>query len=620
MSKKEEDALQNLSKRDDTIITKADKGGAVVIVDVNDYIQEANRQLDNKEFYKKLTIDTTEINRIKVNRTINELKSSHLLNEKTANDLLNSEVKTPQFKMLPKVHKEGNTGRPVVSSIDCHTTKISKYIDNQLQPHVKEFKSYVKDSTDFIWKINSMEKIPDNSILVTMDVRSLYTYIPNKEGIEAVEKTLKRKNIGTRIISTFLRLVLTLNNFVFNSQNYLQIKGCAMGTKCAPSYTNIFMGMFEERYICPLIEKISNFYVRFIYDIFLIWTGTTDQLMKFKQQINEVHPSIKFDFNFSNKEINFLGTVVYKTQSGKLETKLYRKESDRQAYLHRKSEHPESLKRSIPFSQALRLRRICSTNNEFQDSCDKSRNKLIERGYKQQEINEGIERTKTLDRKKLLEEKTKKQSNRIPLVLTYNRTLPNVKRAISNNWNLLHINRRNRNLYDLLGCKNIADAKLQRLSKKKKIGFSTKCFSKSGNLCCKQVVHTQSFKSSVTQKTYHIFHDLNCKCKLLIYLMECRNCRIQYTGKSETEFNIRLKIHRKDVNRPNAPQAGQHFKLPNHIFNQHARFTLTEQLDNMRIDTDLATLRLKKREDFWIEKLKTLHPYGLNAELNFPNQ
>ena len=159
-----------------------------------------------------------------------------------------------------------------------------------------------------------------------------------------------RKTIGTRISSTFFLLFLTLTNFVLNSQNYLQIKGCAMGTKCAPSYANIFMGMFEERYIYFLIEKISNFYLRFIYDIFLIWGGTTDQLMKFKQQINEVHLSIKFDFNFSNKELNFLDTVLYKIQSGKLETKLYRKESDPQAYLHRKSEQPESLKRSIPFS------------------------------------------------------------------------------------------------------------------------------------------------------------------------------------------------------------------------------------------------------------------------------
>ena len=90
------------------------------------------------------------------------------------------------------------------------------------------------------------------------------------------------------------------------------------------------MGMFEERYIYPLIEKISNVYLQFIDDMFLIGTGTTDQLMKFKQQINEVHPSVKFDFNFPNKEINFLDTAVYKTQSGKLDHKLYRKGYDRQ--------------------------------------------------------------------------------------------------------------------------------------------------------------------------------------------------------------------------------------------------------------------------------------------------
>ena len=100
-----------------------------------------------------------------------------------------------------------------------------------------------------------MEKIPDNSILVTMDVRSLYTNTPNKEGIEAV----KRKNIGTRIVSTFLRLVLTLNNFVFNSQNYLQIKGCAMSTKCAPSYANIFMVCLKKDTYILLSKKYLTF-------------------------------------------------------------------------------------------------------------------------------------------------------------------------------------------------------------------------------------------------------------------------------------------------------------------------------------------------------------------------
>ena len=60
--------------------------------------------------------------------------------------------------------------------------------------------------------------------------------------------------------------------------------------------------------------------------------------MKFRKQIKKLRPSIKFDFNFSHKEINFLDTAIYKTDSDKQETKLYRKESDRQTCLRHKSE------------------------------------------------------------------------------------------------------------------------------------------------------------------------------------------------------------------------------------------------------------------------------------------
>ena len=77
--KKKKDAWKTLSKRENIIITKVDKGGGVVILDVDDYVREANRQLDNTEFYKKLPNDTTEINRSKVNTSINELKTLGLL-------------------------------------------------------------------------------------------------------------------------------------------------------------------------------------------------------------------------------------------------------------------------------------------------------------------------------------------------------------------------------------------------------------------------------------------------------------------------------------------------------------------------------------------------------------
>ena len=91
-----------------------------------------------------------------------------------------------------------------------------------------------------------------------------------------------------------------------------------MGTKCPASYAKIFVGIFEEKFIHPLVNNIARLYLFFNADIFVISTGTLDQLLEFKQRINEVHLSIKSDFKFSNKEINFLDTVVYETPTGNL--------------------------------------------------------------------------------------------------------------------------------------------------------------------------------------------------------------------------------------------------------------------------------------------------------------
>ena len=91
-----------------------------------------------------------------------------------------------------------------------------------------------------------MDHISDDSYLVSLDVCSLYTNIPHKGRIEAVKQKLKKSkpSISIKVILTFLKLIFTLNNFVFNGIHYLQKKGCAMRTKCAPSYANIFMGWF----------------------------------------------------------------------------------------------------------------------------------------------------------------------------------------------------------------------------------------------------------------------------------------------------------------------------------------------------------------------------------------
>ena len=124
LTKNETDALQQLSQKDDTVITKADKGGTVVIIDVNGSICEADRQLDNPDFDKKIPNDPTESNRNKVNNTINEFKLQMLLND-TTEKKSSKKASTPNFYMQPKIHKQGNPGRPVISSVNCNTTKIS---------------------------------------------------------------------------------------------------------------------------------------------------------------------------------------------------------------------------------------------------------------------------------------------------------------------------------------------------------------------------------------------------------------------------------------------------------------------------------------------------------------
>jgi len=143
--------------------------------------------------------------------------------------------------------------------------------------------------------------------------------------------------------------------------------GCAMGTKCAPAYANLFMGQFEEKLLLPIIEHLSKMYLRFIDDIFILWSGSEDELKEFITLINSLHPSIKFEVKYSHSEINCLDCAVF-FDKAKLKTRLFVKPTDQPMLLHNSSYHPNSLKHSIPYSQALRINRICSNQNDVENT------------------------------------------------------------------------------------------------------------------------------------------------------------------------------------------------------------------------------------------------------------
>lgn len=633
LTKAERQALEELKERNDIIITNADKGGAVVIQDTKDYVEEANRQLNDTNFYKRCERDLTESHCKQINNTINNLQAANMITEKTANMLKTKNAKTPKFYTLPKIHKKDNPGRPVISSINCHSANISKYVDHHLQEHVTKLPSYVKDTTDFLNKISTVT-IPEGAKLVTMDVSSLYTNIPNSEGIEAVQETLTKNNCPNtliHVIVTFLTMILTLNNFIFNGLHYLQVKGCAMGTKCAPGYANIFMGVFEAEYIYHRIKNKSLLYLRYIDDIFMIWTGTTQELKRFTDEINQVHPSIKFTTESSHEEINFLDTTVYIHQN-KLSTKVYRKPTDRSMYLHNNSYHPNNLKTNIPYGQALRLKKICTENDNYNKSLNDLNNAFLKRGYTQDNLSKQFERASAKERSQLLKEKEcHPPKSKIPFITTFNKTLPKIKDTINKHWNLLQINdnlkntfqeqpvyayRRNKNLRDIIGQTTLLNSKVVR-KKELKVGKCRPCLTQIHNQCCKQVTSTTNFTSQQTKQTFKIYHNLNCRSDFVIYLLECRRCKIQYIGKSEPPFNLRLNKHRNDAKNPKEDtiEACKHFNQ-HHRFNRDAKFTLIEQIKDKRKSREELRTILLKRENFWINKLKTLKPYGLNQELN----
>ena len=144
-----------------------------------------------------------------------------------------------------------------------------------------------------------------------------------------------------------------MNNFCFYDNHYLQIHGTAMGTRIPPSFANLFLGYFEDN----ALEKAPFYphvWLRYIDDIFMIWTEGADNLKVFIDYLNNIHPTIKFTSSHSYTNVPFLDVNV-SLNNGNILTDLYAKPTDKHQHLLFSSCHPLHTKKAIHFSLALRL-------------------------------------------------------------------------------------------------------------------------------------------------------------------------------------------------------------------------------------------------------------------------
>ncbi len=520
--------------------------------------------------------------------------------------------RTARFYHLPKIHKAGHPGRPIVSSCGAPTERISEFVDHHLKPLVQQTPSYIRDTTDFLQKLSGIGSLPPNCILATLDVSSLYTNIPHQEGIQACRDALNRRprqQPSTDCLTEMIEQILTLNNFMFDDENYLQNQGTAMGTRMAPSYANLFMAELEQKILSTTTTRPLLWW-RCIDDIFTIWEQGPGA---FPPRNKRLPPTAET----STDRVLFLDTMVI-LEGDTIRTDLYTKPTDKHQYLSPESCHPRHCTSSIPYSQSLRLRRICSTDQDFRTRTKELKTYLTARGYDGSVVDLQIDRAASLTSERALQPSGRQEQtvSRVPLVVSFYPGLPRLNRILRRHLPVLHISERLQQaipeapLLSFRRPPNLRDMLVRAQLKTPAPPTNTGNAPCGGRRCktCNLIMNTNSFKSHCMGRTYKTRSSFTCKTNNIVYLIQCKKCEMQYVGETENALHIRLNGHRSDVKTKKLDKpVAAHFNLPDHTI---------DDLEVMGIEkihsNDPGRRRL--RESYWIFELETMAPRGLNLE------
>ena len=534
-------------------------------MDTENYILEAERQLANPLHYRRLEAPIYPSTALKITKILEKLEERKFLDEDQV-DYLSPPIdpKPRRYYMLPKIHKSKDKwtipgkmppGRPIISDCGSESYPVSEYIDHFLLPASTSHPSYLKDTPHFLDTIQQIQ-IPEEALLITIDVDGLYTNINNEDGLQAVSDSLAKlpdPSRPTKAILELLKLSLQNNDFIFNGQWYLQTFGVAMGKRFAPAYANIFMAEWEAGALakCPLQPLV---YKRFLDDIFIIWTHGKAEFKLFFEILQNHHESINLKFEIDPKTINFLDTTVFKgprfQATGYLDTKVFFKETDSLQLLDKESYHPRHTFSGIIKSQILRYKRICNNVEDIDTACSKLFRALGPRGY-----------------------------------------TPRFLRDIKNS-----------TLYPPEGVEG---------------GASRKCPRENCVTCTHVLPSTEVTPAGPDNSTpIKLQTTQDCRDQNGLYFLFCSDCRLGYVGETGNSFKIRITQHLSDIRNQRPTKVARHFHpdAP-HCNLQSLQITFLETLKQNREDTPtIARGKRLDRERFWIRTLRTSDTlFGLNT-------
>jgi len=388
-------ALKEFRANKEIIIKPADKGGAVVVMSRELYINEALRQLTNTFYYRELEYPIFFSNVKKLNDILMKMQREGYINRKQFLYLEAKEThKQRYFYMLPKVHKNRDKwpnlnmpdGRPIVADCGSESYRISEYIDYFLKPVSISHESYLKDTFDFIHKIRD-KPIEKDWLLVTGDVTALYTNMKIEIMLETVREAFAAHPVHNRPDAHILQLLeITLrgNDFEFNGRIFLQIVGTAMGKRYAPNLANLYLRKLDHKAKHAFRIK-PEYYFRFLDDVHFLWPGDRDSLTEYGLFLNSLIPGITITLTVRDVITEFLDTRIMKhcqtDGTWVLNTMVYFKPTDTHQLLHISSAHPKHTCKGIIKSQFIRFKRLCSNKMDFDNASRVLWHTLKNRGY-----------------------------------------------------------------------------------------------------------------------------------------------------------------------------------------------------------------------------------------------
>jgi len=154
------------------ILTRADKGNVTVALDKNEYIKKIESMLQDQETY--LNIKNNPINKITnlARGLLTRWKNNKYISAETYKRVFCSDGILPRAYGLLKIHKNNNSYRIIISSIDSPLYQLSKYLHEIINNNIPDTSSHIDNSFQLVRKLNGLV-LGDDIDLISLNAVSL---------------------------------------------------------------------------------------------------------------------------------------------------------------------------------------------------------------------------------------------------------------------------------------------------------------------------------------------------------------------------------------------------------------------------------------------------------------